>query len=96
MTVEEISLLCEKCGHFLSNIVIHIMCSCDRLGDVREQLWESLISIDPIDFSVYLDSLTPELFIATMLSCDTEYDLDDTNRNYLTRICITYMQNFLG
>ncbi|CAG2221145.1 MIZ1 [Mytilus edulis] len=89
---EESPLLCDKCGQFFYNIIEHIMCMCDRLSDLRAKLWEDLISINPIVFSVYLDNLTSSTFTATLLSCYTEYDLDNDNSIYFSKTCITHVQ----
>ncbi|CAG2195015.1 unnamed protein product [Mytilus edulis] len=89
---EESPLLCDKCGQFFYNVIEHIMCMCDRLSDLRAKLWEDLISINPIVFSVYLDNLTSSTFTATLLSCYTEYDLDNDNSIYFSKTCITHVQ----
>ncbi|VDI56079.1 Hypothetical predicted protein [Mytilus galloprovincialis] len=76
---EESPLLCDKSGQFVYNVIKHVMCMYDRLSDLRAKLWEDLIDINPIVFSVYLDNLTSSTFTATLLSCYTEYDLDNYN-----------------
>ncbi|CAG2251433.1 unnamed protein product [Mytilus edulis] len=93
---EESPLLCDKCGQFFYNIIEHIMCMCDRLSDLRAKLWEDLISINPIVFSVYLDNLTSSTFTATLLSCYTEYDLDNDNSIYFSKTCITHVQRIIN
>ena len=50
--------------------------SCDFTVELREDLWRDIININPIDFSVYMDSLTSLEFTAELLSCDTKYELD--------------------
>jgi hypothetical protein len=37
--------------------------SCDFTVELREDLWRDIININPIDFSVYMDSLTSLEFI---------------------------------
>ena len=88
---EENALLCDKCGMFFTNIIVHILCSCDRVLSLREQLWERVIAIDPIEFSVYLDSLSQDTFAAVILSCDAEYELEEEDRIYFSQICTEYV-----
>ena len=88
---EQSALLCDKCGQFFTNIVEHILCSCDTVLNLRDKLWEDIININPIEFSVYLDSLPSDELTQTLLSCDTVYDLDDDDRKYFSKICVTYV-----
>ena len=54
----------------------HLLVSCDRTRDKRDDFWQDIINIDPIDFSVYMDNLSSTDIICTVLSCDTTYELD--------------------
>ena len=74
--IEDEKLLCDKCGMFYFNIIEHILFSCDFIVELREDLWRDIININPIDFSVYMDSLTSLKFTAELLSCDTKYELE--------------------
>jgi hypothetical protein len=62
--------------YFYFNIIEHILFSCDFIVELREDLWRDIININPIDFSVYMDSLTSLKFTAELLSCDTKYELE--------------------
>ncbi|CAG2245958.1 unnamed protein product [Mytilus edulis] len=71
--IEAEQLLCEKCGKLFTNVLEHILCSCDFVLDYRNEMWRDIININPIQFSVYMDSLSSLEFTATILSCDTIY-----------------------
>ncbi|CAC5363156.1 unnamed protein product [Mytilus coruscus] len=49
---EDEHLLCDKCGKFFLNIVEHVLVSCDFTQDERDDLWQDIINVNPIQFSV--------------------------------------------
>ena len=66
--IEDEKLLCDKCGMFYFNIIEHILFSCDFIVELREDLWRDIVNINPLHFSVYMDSLTSLEFTAELLS----------------------------
>ncbi|CAG2253602.1 MIZ1 [Mytilus edulis] len=74
---EDEHLLCDKCGKFFLNIVEHLLVSCDFIQDKRDDLWQDIININPIQFSVFMDSLSAHEFTTTILSCNTSYKLEN-------------------
>ena len=84
-------LLCDKCGKLYQNIIEHLLVSCDRTRDKRDDFWQDIINIDPIDFSVYMDNLSSIDFICTVLSCDTTYELDQDELLLFSKMCLHYV-----
>ncbi len=81
-------LLCEKCGLLYYNIVEHLLVSCDLTRDKREDFWRDIISINPIEFSVYMDNLTASEFVCTVLSCNTKFELCVDELLVFSKSCI--------
>lgn len=84
-------MLCEKCGRFFTEVVTHILTVCTYTLETREDFWRDVISLEPIEFSVFLDSLTPETLCLTLLSCSTDFDLDDENSLAFSKICLDFI-----
>ncbi|CAC5368390.1 unnamed protein product [Mytilus coruscus] len=92
--IEVEQLLCEKCGKLFSNVLEHILYSCDFVLDYRNEMWRDIININPIWFSVYMDSLSSLEFTATLLSCDTKYELDgDEFSIVFSKLCVQNVYN---
>jgi len=84
-------LLCDKCGILYQNIIEHLLVSCDRTRDKRDEFWQDIINIDPIDFSVHMDNLSSTDFICTVLSCDTTYELDQDELLFFAKSCVHHV-----
>ena len=72
-------------------LIEHLLVSCDRTRDKRDDFWQDIINIDPIDFSVYMDNLSSTDIICTVLSCDTTYELDQDELLFFSKICVHYV-----
>ncbi|CAG2214579.1 unnamed protein product [Mytilus edulis] len=89
---EDEHLLCDKCGKFFLNIVEHLLVSCDFIQDKRDDLWEDIININPIQFSVYMDSLSAHEFTTTILSCNTSYELENDELTFFSKTCVRHVE----
>ncbi len=80
-------LLCDRCGIFYLNIIEHLLTNCnhDDVRDRRDAFWQDIISIDPIEFSVFMDSLPQTDFTCMVLSCDTDFELNDHELNFFAK-----------
>ncbi|CAG2211335.1 unnamed protein product [Mytilus edulis] len=85
---EDEHLLCDKCGKFFLNIVEHLLVSCDFIQDKRDDLWQDIININPIQFSVFMDSLSAHEFTTTILSCNTSYELENDELTFFSKTCV--------
>jgi len=77
--------------YFYFNIIAHILFSCDFIVELREDLWRDIINSNPIDFSVYMESLTSLEFTAELLSCDTKYELDNDESMAFSKCCVFHV-----
>ena len=89
---EDGHLLCDKCGKFFLNIVEHLLVSCDFIQDKRDDLWQDIININPIQFSVYMDSLSAHEFTTTILSCNTSYELENDELTFFSKTCVRHVE----
>ena len=85
------TILCEKCGKMFKDPCIHAITSCDHLSDIRDEFWTEIISINPIMFSVFLGAKNDDELCFTLLSCQTDFDLDDENMNIFQTLCVSYV-----
>ncbi|XP_063431682.1 uncharacterized protein LOC134714370 [Mytilus trossulus] len=89
---EDGHLLCDKCGKFFLNIVEHLLVSCDFIQDKRDDLWQDIININPIQFSVFMDSLSAHEFTTTILSCNTSYELENDELTFFSKTCVRHVE----
>ena len=85
---EEEPLLCERCGGLFINIIEHIMVSCLITKGLRDDMWRDIINIDPIEFSVFVDSIDSLRFAASILAYKTEFELDLNNELSFAELCV--------
>ncbi|CAC5394010.1 unnamed protein product [Mytilus coruscus] len=71
---------------FFLNIVEHLLVSCDFTQDKRDDLWQDIINVNPIQFSVFMDSLSAHEFTTTILSCNTSYELENDELIFSLRL----------
>ena len=69
-------------------VSLHKMISCDALMLERDIFWCDLINIGPIEFSAYLHGLSDTDFLACILFCRTEFDLNDVEVIAFRKACI--------
>ncbi len=58
--------------------------------DLRDNMWQDIIAINPINFSVYMDNLNSLTFTAEILSCNTDFELDSVNEHYFSDLCVQH------
>ena len=80
--------LCDKCGRFLGDITLDIIASCESMQTQREKCWCDLINIGPIEFSAHLHSLTEIYFLANILSCRSDFNLNGDERTIFQQACL--------
>jgi hypothetical protein len=85
------NFLCYKCGKFFNNPCIHATTSCDYLSNIRDKFWTDVISLDPITLSVFLGCKSDDELCFILLSCDTDFELDNDNMARFQLLCVTYV-----
>ena len=65
--------------------------NCDFVTNNRDDFWRDIINVNPIEFSIYMDSLSAAEFTATVLSCDTSFDLEVDELLYFSKCCIYHV-----
>ena len=85
------NFLCDKCGKFFNDPCIHATTSCDYLSNIRDKFWTEIISLDPITFSAFLGCKSDDELCFILLSCDTDFELDNDNMARFQLLYVTYV-----
>ena len=85
------NFLCDKCGKFFNDPCTHATTSCDYLSDIHDKFWTEIISLDPITFSAFLGCKSDDELCFILLSCDTDFELDNDNMARFQLLCVTYV-----
>ncbi len=83
-------VLCDRCGKFFEDPSIHAICNCDSNNETRDEFWSDVININPIDFNIHLGNMTDLELTWTLLSCHTDFQLDDDHKETFEIICVKY------
>ncbi len=60
--------LCCYCGRFFTDMYYHIAIECDKTSNEREDMWDNIMNVLPVEFSSYLFNLPDEDFYCILLS----------------------------
>ena len=90
---ENVRTLCQKCGFFYDDPIIHIVSTCSSINSTRDAFWCDIINIGPIDFSATLHSLDDTNLALILLSCDSErvFKLSPNDAETFSITCIHYL-----
>ena len=63
------TLLCEFCGLFYKNPIIHVLTSCYYYSNERDRLWDFISNYCSVHLEAYLVNLSDEELVSVMLGC---------------------------
>ena len=87
----ESEILCEYCGRFYQDNLVHFACNCYRFKDIQDIFWQHLIDHFDVAISVQLFSLDDEHLIDCLLGAPIGVDINEFEENKLAIHCFNYI-----
>jgi len=82
---------CSICNTQYSDLLIHVINSCQYLSKTRDLFWCSLMDIGPTELSTELHNLPDNIFIIKLLSCIPPINVDNETAKLYSEIVIHFV-----